>query len=216
MICIDGKTGPRKLRLVNSTAYLANWMSIHPDQSKRENFVWVNLGTRNRQQLMKSAAITKMLKVLFGRAGIKKRSNPHSFRHARATFLANHLTEFQMNQYFGWVQGSDMPSTYVHLSGREIDGALLKLNGIAVSEKDKVTELKAKKCPRCAKINAHEYSFCAQCGGVLDITEAIRLEQENDELTKRRGASEHILSRLLDDPEVQNIIKQKLMTMGIP
>src|SRR3989338_9829879 len=153
MICIDGKTGPRKLRLVNSTAYLANWMSIHPDQSKRENFVWVNLGTRNRQQLMKSAAITKMLKVLFGRAGIKKRSNPHSFRHARATFLANHLTEFQMNQYFGWVQGSDMPSTYVHLSGKNIDNAILEVSGMQKKKEEEPVQMSAL-CKRCDTINA--------------------------------------------------------------
>ena len=46
--------------------------------------------------------------------------------------MANHLTEFQMNQYFGWIQGSDMPSTYVHMSGKNVDEALLRMNGVAV------------------------------------------------------------------------------------
>jgi hypothetical protein len=44
--------------------------------------------------------------------------------------MANYLTEAQMNAYFGWVQGSGMPSVYVHLSGRDIDDAVLKANGI--------------------------------------------------------------------------------------
>lgn len=35
-----------------------------------------------------------------------------------------------MNVYFGWVQGSGMPSIYVHLSGRDIDDAILKANGV--------------------------------------------------------------------------------------
>jgi len=35
-----------------------------------------------------------------------------------------------MNDYFGWVQGSGMPSVYVHLSGRNVDDAILKANGI--------------------------------------------------------------------------------------
>ena len=44
--------------------------------------------------------------------------------------MTNYLTEAQMNAYFGWVQGSGMPSIYVHLSGRYIDDAVLKANGI--------------------------------------------------------------------------------------
>ena len=42
--------------------------------------------------------------------------------------MANYLTEAQMNVYFGWTQGSDMPGVYVHLSGRDIDDAILKAN----------------------------------------------------------------------------------------
>lgn len=44
--------------------------------------------------------------------------------------MTNYLTEAQMNVYFGWVQGSDMPGVYVHLSGRDVDDAILKANGI--------------------------------------------------------------------------------------
>ena len=44
--------------------------------------------------------------------------------------MANHLTEAQMNEYFEWVQDSGMPCIYVHLSGRDIDDAVLKANGI--------------------------------------------------------------------------------------
>jgi hypothetical protein len=35
-----------------------------------------------------------------------------------------------MKEYFGWVQSSDMASVYVHLSGRDVDSALLKLHGM--------------------------------------------------------------------------------------
>jgi hypothetical protein len=33
-----------------------------------------------------------------------------------------------MNHYFGWVHGSNMPGVYIHLSGRDIDDAVLKAN----------------------------------------------------------------------------------------
>jgi len=43
----------------------------------------------------------------------KKRVNPHSFRHARATHLANHLREDQMKEFSGWTQADEMGSIYV-------------------------------------------------------------------------------------------------------
>lgn len=48
--------------------------------------------------------------------------------------MANNFTEAQMNMYFGWVRGSNMPSICVHLSGRDIDDAVLKANGIVQKE----------------------------------------------------------------------------------
>ncbi|WP_340819137.1 hypothetical protein [Methanolobus sp. WCC4] len=43
-----------------------------------------------------------------------------------------------MNAYFGWVQGSDMPAVYVHLSGRDVDDAVLKANGVVSHETSSV------------------------------------------------------------------------------
>ena len=64
-----------------------------------------------------------MLSTVAKRCGIKKRVNPHSFEHARASNLANVLTEAQMKEYLGWVGDSKMAATYVHLSGRNVDNA---------------------------------------------------------------------------------------------
>ena len=36
-----------------------------------------------------------------------------------------------MKEYFGWTQASDTAAVYVHLSGRDVDSALLKLAGKA-------------------------------------------------------------------------------------
>jgi integrase/recombinase XerD len=102
------------------------------------------------------------------RASILKAVNPHNFRHGRATHLANHLTEGQMNEYMGWVRGSEMPSTYVHLSGRDVDQALLRLNNITVSEKEDWEKgFWLKKCPRCSLENPPANKFCNRCGVIL-------------------------------------------------
>jgi hypothetical protein len=79
---------------------------------------------------MRYDAIRMRLKKISKKAGINKKIHPHLFRHSRCTYMANYLTEAQMNAYFVWVQGSGMPSVYVHLSGRDVDDAVLKANGV--------------------------------------------------------------------------------------
>jgi hypothetical protein len=39
-----------------------------------------------------------------------------------------------MKEHLGWVQGSNMPQIYVHLSGKQIDNAILKIHGIIKEE----------------------------------------------------------------------------------
>lgn len=101
-----------------------------------------------------------MLQEIGKRAGIKKAINPHNFRHSRATFLANRFTEAQMNEYFGWIQGSDSSQVYVHLSGRDLDDAVLTLRGMKPKEEKKEETLAPKKCTRCGAINKSTGKFC--------------------------------------------------------
>jgi hypothetical protein len=55
--------------------------------------------------------------------------NLHKFSHSRATWYASKLTEAQMKELFGLRQDSKMASIYVHLSGRDIDKAVLQARG---------------------------------------------------------------------------------------
>ena len=75
-----------------------------------------------------------MLREVAQKAGIDKPINPHHFRHPRATDLAKKLTEAQLCQYMGWIQSSKEAATYVHLSGRDMDKAILTLHGLAEEE----------------------------------------------------------------------------------
>lgn len=102
------------------------------------------------------------------KAGMKKRANPHMFRHSKATHMAHHLTEAQMSHYFGWVQGSDTPSTYVHLLGRDVDGAILKFHGLKEEKEEKKENSTPKKCHRCEKLNSPNGKYCIR--SVLRLT----------------------------------------------
>ena len=127
VLIVSGKTGQRRVRLIHSVPRLLTWLEHHPNNGHPDSYLWVNLGSRNNSELLMHQSAASMLRKTGKRAGLEKGCNPHLFRHSRATFLAKHLTEAQMKEYFGWTQASDMAAIYVHLSGRDVDNALLKL-----------------------------------------------------------------------------------------
>jgi hypothetical protein len=146
------------------------------------------------------------LKEIVDRAGIKKRVYPHLFRHSRATHLANHLTESQLKQYLGWVQGSSMASVYVHLSGRDVDQALLALNGINANKEKEAEKFKAIDCPRCKNRNSPISKFCSSCGLALDVKTAIEADE-----TRRRA--DKLITELIKEPRVIDVLVEAIERM---
>ena len=128
VLIVNGKTGMRRIRIVQSAPYLQEWIRQHPGGYDPEAWVWINLRAQKSSQPVKYAALRKVLKECAEMAGIKKNVHPHLLRHSRSTYLANHLTESQLCYYSGWVIGSDMAATYVHLSGKDIDNTILEMN----------------------------------------------------------------------------------------
>jgi integrase/recombinase XerD len=209
-ITVRGQKRPRRLLLIASAAYLTAWLNEHPKSAHPEAPLWVTANSRASQLCYQR--FSRILKVVAKRAGISKAVNPHNFRHSRATHLANHFTEAQMNEYLGWVQGSNMPSTYVHLSGRDIDNALLSLNNIRGPEKQDSSErFSLKSCQRCDLKNPPANKFCSRCGTVLDEQTAKELIQQDLE---RRHADE-VMDRLIQDEEFRAFVDKKLKQLGI-
>ncbi|MFQ6010289.1 MAG: tyrosine-type recombinase/integrase [Candidatus Aenigmatarchaeota archaeon] len=185
IITVSGKTGMRRIRLVSSVPSLSAWLSNHPDKNSPESPLWVSIGTKNKGKIINYKSISDILKKNARKAGIRKKANPHMFRHSRATFLANCLTESQLKEMFGWTQGSNMAAVYVHLSGRDTDDAILRLNGIATGkEEKKESKLKPVKCPRCEFMNGATSNFCNRCAAPLNIESATRIEERSNELTQ--------------------------------
>ncbi|MCJ2563219.1 MAG: tyrosine-type recombinase/integrase [Candidatus Thermoplasmatota archaeon] len=207
-IAIHGKTGARRVPLLDSTPYLAEWLDNHPQREDSDAFLWVGIGTVGRGQYLKYPALRKMLVQVAKKTNVKKKVNPHNFRHSRATFLANHLTEAQMNQYLGWVRGSDMPATYVHLSGRDVDDAILKMRGLKSKEAEVKSTLAPKKCPRCDLVNKATGKFCNRCGAILDVQTAMAMQDEIEGLDEK-------FSTLLQDEDVQKLLMRKMVELGI-
>jgi hypothetical protein len=204
VVRVDGKTGPRRVRLTISTPALAAWLSIHPFRNDPDASVWIGIGTVGKNKPLTYAGASSMLKRLAKKAGLKKRIYTHLMRHSRATELATILTEAQMKEHFGWVPGSYMPSTYVHLSGRDVDGAILKAHGISVDEaSNSRAAITLTKCPRCSKDITSEDQFCPACGMVLDAKTAVQLEDE-------RAKADSLMDLLMRDDEVRSLLSRKI------
>jgi integrase/recombinase XerD len=181
VLIVDGKTGMRRIRLINSVPLLANWISNHPFKNNPDAFLWINLNTfKTQNRFVEYRTISKMLEEVAKKSGIKKKIHPHLFRHSRATHLAKYLTEQELKVFFGWSNSSKMASIYVHLSGKDIDNKILEIHGIKPKE-PKTQHLKPIVCIRCNTQNDSTAKYCKNCGMVLDIREAVNLEESKDD-----------------------------------
>ncbi|MHA1961670.1 MAG: tyrosine-type recombinase/integrase, partial [Candidatus Thorarchaeota archaeon] len=203
VIIPEGKTGPRRLRCVSSAPHLNMWLQNHPLKENKNSALWVGIGTVGRNKPLMYSAVRKLLANAAKRTGVKKAVNPHNFRHSRATFLANHMTESQMKQYLGWVQDSSMAAVYVHLAGRDTDEAIDRMHGIDEEEGKRESVLKPKECLRCRFVNPSEFKFCGRCTAPLTTEVARSLWKETEKL-------DEMFSKVLEDPEVQASIMRSL------
>lgn len=206
---VSGKKGSRRILVVDSTPYLANWISHCENRDDPDSYLWACIGTKNRNKVLCYNSVRELIRSISRKAGVKKRVNPHTFRHSRATHLANKLTEAQMCEYLGWVQGSGMPKVYVHLSGRDVDNAILELHGLKKPEDDiNNRELKFKECKICGKTNEFEAKICRRCGRPLDIKSALELEN------KEKKFMDMITPKMVDDM-IKDRIKEILEKKGM-
>ncbi len=208
-ITVAGKTGMRRVRVIASAPLLSDWIEVHPRKDDPAGPLWPGIGTLGRGDPIDYEAARMMLIRVAARAGIKKAINPHTFRHSRASYLANKLTEAQLKEMFGWTQSSEMAAVYVHLSGRDVDKALLKIHGLAgEDEKEEEEKLKIIKCPRCGEKNAPIAKFCLKCATPLNIKTAIDID-------RARSEADEMMNKLLEDPEVKNLLEQKIKQLKL-
>lgn len=201
LLLVSGKTGSRRLRLVMSVPYLTEWLNHHNQSNNPDAYLWPS----KESKVIKYQSLLKMLGVIGRRANVMKKLNPHNFRHSRATHLANHLTEAQMKEYFGWIRSSDMTEIYVHLSGRDVDNAILKVHGITNAREEKKPKLKPLSCSRCTLQNQATNNFCSRCG--LPLNKETITELTNQDLD--RNESDRVMNELIKDDEFRHMLLSK-------
>ncbi len=201
-LTVNGKTGMRKILVINSAPYLQEWVNQHPFNEEPEYSLWAGRNTKS----LCYTRIVAVLKESAKRAGIKKRVYLHLLRHSRATLLANKMSDSALKHYLGWSQSSKMAGIYIHMSGKETDETILELNGIKVEKEHKASLMKPKKCLRCKSVNGATNKFCKLCGLPLAQEEAEKILKADVD----RSQADNIMNKLVQDPEIMELIKKKL------
>jgi len=198
VVVVSGKTGGRRLRLIESVPDLQLWLSMHPDRDNPDAPLWPS--KRGSKAGIGIATLEWVLSRCARRAGLNRQVKPYLLRHTRATHLANVLTEAQMREYFGWSKTSDVPEVYVHLSGRDVDAALLKHYGVVERGEKDENALSPKQCPRCRRQNPPSAKFCSLCGMPLGVPEAMAAQERLD---RSKRVVETLVKWLMDNaPEL--------------
>ena len=201
-ITVAGKTGMRKILVINSAPYLQQWINQHPNNALPDSCLWIG----NNGKLLCYARIASILKSASKRAGISKKVYPHLLRHSRATILATIMSDASMKHYLGWTQGSKMAGIYIHMSGKDTDEAILRANGLEIKKVKIKTAMQPKRCLRCNTLNETTNICCKICGMILD-------EQRQQEILKqdtKRVETDRLMNELVKDKEFLEFMIRKI------
>ena len=203
VIMVDGKTGVRRLRLIDSAPYIIQWINSHPMKDDRKAPLFVGFSNSSYGMRISEESIRRLLITISKRAGVRKHVHPHLFRHSRMTELAKVLTEQEMKIYAGWVGDSKMAGIYVHLSGMDLESKLLQNAGLLDREETREANevLKPRDCPRCKETNPATAKFCYRCGMALDLQTAIEIDE------KKNAETLELMDLVQREPRVFEILK---------
>lgn len=178
VILVRGKTEERRIRLLDYSKELLTWLQDHPQKEHSESFVWCEFSKIN--QMLSYSYISRMLRSAKKKSEIVKQTNPHAFRHARASILATKLSEQTLKKHFGWTNSSKMLDIYISIDDKQMDEALLKnVKGMKPKEGE-IKKIDTKICQKCNEHNTILSQLCVKCGTPFDIA-IIENQQCNSE-----------------------------------
>jgi integrase/ribosomal protein L40E len=207
VIIVKGKTGERRLRLVDSVPDLQAWVNIHPLKDKADAPLFVT--TRRYQGKLEPLhrnTVQNTLKRLAKNADIKKWISPHALRHGRLTDLVKQgFNESELRIIAGWEKDSGMAAIYVHLGGGDVEHKILVKNKL-IKDSEEATHLNSttpKDCPRCKTRNPADAKYCSSCSFILDLHVAKEVEEH-------RKVIPEALALVQNNPEFQRMLSEML------
>lgn len=189
---------------------LLAWLNAHPRRDEPGAPLWVNMGGENAGRVATYRAMYKALETAARRAKVNKPVTAYALRRSRLTILAKDpaISTSILEKVAGWVPGSNVARHYVHLSGKDVIGALNARYGVETpgTNPKAATPRTPLKCGRCKTVNPQGATFCMTCGGPLSLPAVKQIEEA-------RGAEER-LAELLRKPEAVEFLARLLAEEG--
>lgn len=207
---VDGKTGRRIIHVKEPFFLLKQYAELRHAKNDNEPFWIVTSRSIDRTDdpwscVLGRRAVAKISKQLVKASGLTKRSNPHNYRHSRASYLAPRLSLHVFNKMFGW-KGSAMYETYVHLSETVLKDATRQFYGDKrIHELPELIE-----CKNCGLGNRSTLAMCERCGYPL-TNDAIAKGIESRSGKRNMNL---ILNKLFETKEFKKAMARLLLDEG--
>jgi integrase len=164
------KTGGHifKKTVMLSEGDLRDWLKVHPRANDPKAPLWIRIDGREPNEGMDYFYARKILQVLSKKAGVKKATNPHNFRHGGLSYWSDYLTDSQLKYRAGWSQSTKMFATYIHKDLDIMRDAMLQALGRKPKEQTDPFKDKFQICPVCGTQQDKTRSICYDCGAIID------------------------------------------------
>jgi site-specific recombinase XerD len=181
---------------------LKRWVENHPTKNDGQSPLFPS--TYNCHEPIDGETVATFIWNAGERLGIKKRTNPHWFRHSGLSYFANDLNynEQLLMWRAGW-NSTQMAARYIH-SGAELEGkSYLEKMGYAAEEKKEI-KVMSKTCPHCQANNPYTNSNCDLCGMPLSLEEyKIEIEKKRNVESLYQNLNKIYTGKLSDEQIAQ-------------
>lgn len=202
---VSGKEGVTDYLLKpEALPWLKRWLATF-SKDDADNPLWPN--THDPSKPLGYDGLHVMLQRFAKEAGIKKRINPHIFRHRRNTELYRKVGPAKAKLIQGYTKSSMiLEERYTHLVDGDRVAAFLESEGLEAPKAPELEQLEEQPesiiCPRCELTNDGRFFFCGRCGQPLSDSALAQVITEREE--------DALLAEVLKDPKVRSEMAETL------
>jgi len=167
------KGGVKKqpITMVMFASELKKWVDNHPYKGNEQ--AWLFPSPIHPAEPVSHENTADALWYAGERLGIRKKVNPHFFRHSGLSYFANTkgYSDILLGIRAGWTPSSQMSKRYIH-TGSEIERRVyLEKMGLIEADKEPEKQILPKTCPHCQGLNPYTNTHCDLCASSLDAAE---------------------------------------------
>jgi len=191
----ESKTYQRTVPVSECKEYLKLWKA-ETKFNQPEDFIFSTFGKGiNQRAHIKPLSANLILRHAGKLAGIDKKLHCHILRHSKLTHLTcKNVNAEVLKKIAGWSGSSNMANTYIHLNNKDVENAILSVNGLATEETREINLIKPITC-KCGNLCSHE-DYCSKCGNALTEKAIETVNVQAETMKERLDRMEKTISQI--------------------